>query len=183
MMNGVTIIWWDWVRWCKGDGCNHKALHDVLQPIMLLQQTISQAPTPSLNYSHPRVAHLQPAWEMCSVVRCWIILATGWSAVFHTWPLHRYLPLCLAFSIFTVTLPPLSKRPFPIILSRFPSQSCLLPSCSPVNLPSSILKHPFLLNFAFLPSICPRTLFKRAPQIVMTEIIHETDVPSHTQPL
>lgn len=38
MMNGVTIIWWDWARWCKGEMCNDNSPLDVLQLIITLRK-------------------------------------------------------------------------------------------------------------------------------------------------
>lgn len=55
MMNGVTIIWWDWVRWCKGETCNDNSLLDVLRLIITLHKW-----SPPL---HPRPRHPRRLWS------------------------------------------------------------------------------------------------------------------------
>lgn len=135
-MNGVTTVWWDWVRWCKGEECNDNALLDVLQLIMLLGKWSLRHPRPlwTTPTSGWHISNLSEAGVavgdvlVCQVLNKSLLEAKGWSGLILPL-LHILLHIFLNFY---GDPSPLSLKSFLIILVSTPS---FQPSCLP---PSSI---------------------------------------------
>lgn len=144
MMNGVTIIWWDWVRWCKGETCNDNSLLDVLQLIITLHKWFPppppQTPTPSLICSHPRVTHKYPMGS-CHILdltlRWWTNTTGPGEARISDLSLQtpHWLP---CFLLYKPPPHPSHRLPSPfLLLTPFRPRSTSLekPVCAPVCLP------------------------------------------------
>lgn len=147
MMNGVTIIWWDWVRWCKGEECNHNVLLDVLLLIMLHKWSPR----------HPRLLWTDPTrgWHVSNLSRAGVALGELFAS-------QVFNKLCWGTTMelrFPNQAPgPLRTPPFACLIHPTPSpQASLRPSpiiLSPLALP---LFHPHSTSFLFLRSACVRS--------------------------
>lgn len=181
MMNGVTIIWWDWVRWCKGEESNHNVLLDVLLLIM----------PHKWSPRHPRLLWTDPTrgWHISNLSRAGVALGEFFlrlrcltsSAGAPRWKrdsrLERQAPFAyLPLRAWFTPPPPLHNVPQTIshhplsplssVHTPPPSSSFEVPMCAPLC----------LLSFntcqdSWGTSYIARISFKRAPRDVIIRII------------
>lgn len=147
-MTGVTIIWWDWVRWCNREICNDDFFLDVLQLIITLHKWSPWHPhclwtALTQGWSISNLSGVRLSWERCLHLRC-LIRPTG-TVMSCLYPLylrthsHHSILLFLIFIISSNRL--VATSPF---FHPCSSSSCSLPqsACLWYSLPSTHASRP-----------------------------------------